>query len=47
MQVIEQELGEQRFSQGRFAEAAQLMERITTESELVEFLTLPGYDLIP
>ncbi|WP_437614401.1 malate synthase A [Erwinia sp. V71] len=47
MRVIEHELGEQRFRQGRFAEAAQLMERITTESELVEFLTLPGYHLIP
>jgi len=47
MQVIQEELGEQRFSQGRFDEAARLMERITTEPELVEFLTLPGYRLIP
>lgn len=47
MRVIQQELGDQRFCQGRFDEAARLMERITTESELVEFLTLPGYRLIP
>ncbi len=47
MQVIQQELGATRFRQGRFDDAAQLMEQITTEPELVEFLTLPGYRLIP
>lgn len=46
MLVIQQELGDQRFRQGRFDEAADLMERITTEPELVEFLTLPGYSLL-
>lgn len=46
MQVIQQELGEQRFSAGRFDEAALLMERITTQEELVDFLTLPGYALL-
>ncbi|MGP9435330.1 malate synthase A [Ewingella sp. AOP8-B2-18] len=46
MQVIQQELGEQRFSAGRFSEAAALMERITTQEELVDFLTLPGYALL-
>ncbi|WP_158781710.1 malate synthase A [Pantoea sp. BAV 3049] len=46
MLVIQQELGEQRYCQGRFTEAAELMERITTEAELVEFLTLPGYRLL-
>ncbi|MCU5772664.1 malate synthase A [Erwiniaceae bacterium BAC15a-03b] len=47
MRVIQEELGDQRFCQGRFDDAARLMERITTETELVEFLTLPGYRLIP
>ncbi|MFS2224065.1 malate synthase A [Pantoea sp. B65] len=47
MRVIQEELGDQRFCQGRFDDAARLMERITTETELVEFLTLPGYHLIP
>ncbi|QKJ88958.1 Malate synthase [Paramixta manurensis] len=47
IRVIQEELGDQRFCQGRFDEAARLMERITTEPELVEFLTLPGYRLIP
>lgn len=46
MLVIQQELGDQHFAQGRFSEAAALMERITTEPELVEFLTLPGYSLL-
>ena len=47
MLTIREELGAQRIEQGRFDEAARLMERITTESELVEFLTLPGYRLLP
>lgn len=46
MQVIQQELGEQRFSSGRFQEAATLMEKITTQDELIDFLTLPGYALL-
>ncbi|PLR31146.1 malate synthase A [Chimaeribacter californicus] len=46
LHTIQQELGEQRFSGGRFAEAAHLMERITTQDELVDFLTLPGYALL-
>ncbi len=46
MQVIQQELGERRFSSGRFDEAAALMERITTQDELIDFLTLPGYALL-
>ena len=46
MQVIRQELGDARFDSGRFDEAARLMERITTSSELIDFLTLPGYELL-
>ena len=46
MQVIRAELGEARFNAGRFTEAAALMARITTDRELVEFLTLPGYELL-
>lgn len=40
------ELGEERFSQGRFDDAARLMEQITTSDELIDFLTLPGYRLL-
>ncbi|MCW7548733.1 malate synthase A [Photorhabdus sp. APURE] len=46
MEVIKQEVGETRFSQGRFSDAAKLMERITTQDELIDFLTLPGYQLL-
>ena len=46
MKVIASELGEERFSRGRFDEAARLMEQITTSDELIDFLTLPGYRLL-
>ncbi len=46
MQVIQEELGEHRFSSGRFTDAARLMEQITTSDELIDFLTLPGYRLL-
>ena len=38
MKVIASELGEERFSQGRFDDAARLMEQITTSDELIDFL---------
>ncbi|GAA5214458.1 malate synthase A [Corallincola platygyrae] len=43
MQVLEQELGELKYKNGRYAEAAELMKQITLDEQLVEFLTLPGY----
>ncbi|WP_414165229.1 malate synthase A [Superficieibacter sp. BNK-5] len=46
MQVIQEELGEHRFSSGRFTDAARLMEQITTSDDLIDFLTLPGYRLL-
>lgn len=46
MKVIASELGEERFSWGRFDDAARLMEQITTSDELIDFLTLPGYRLL-
>ncbi|WP_330986076.1 MULTISPECIES: malate synthase A [Enterobacterales] len=46
LMVVQDELGEHRFSSGRFDEAARLMEQITTSDELVDFLTLPGYRLL-
>ncbi|GHT94761.1 malate synthase [Betaproteobacteria bacterium] len=41
--VVRRELGEARFDGGHFAQAARLLEDITTDDELVDFLTLPGY----
>lgn len=46
MKVIASELGEERFSQGRFDDAARLMEQITTSDELIDFLTLLCYRLL-
>ncbi|ENM5743048.1 malate synthase A [Vibrio metoecus] len=47
IEVVKSEVGESRFEQGRFAEAAELMERLTTSQELPNFLTIPGYDYLP
>ncbi|QSX39765.1 malate synthase A [Shewanella cyperi] len=43
---VKEEVGSERFSHGRFTEAAVLLEEITTADELVDFLTLPGYELL-
>lgn len=47
IEVVRSEVGESRFTQGRFTEAAELMERLTTSQELPNFLTIPGYDYLP
>jgi malate synthase len=39
-------LGDAAWGAGRYEEAARLFERITTADDYVEFLTLPGYDLL-
>jgi len=41
---IESWVGPERYHKGRYDEAAELFDRITTNDEFVEFLTLPGYD---
>ncbi|MEQ1966399.1 malate synthase A [Xenorhabdus nematophila] len=46
LSVIKQEIGGSHFNQGRFMEASALMEKITTQDDLIDFLTLPGYQLI-
>ncbi|OEE75762.1 malate synthase A [Vibrio genomosp. F6] len=47
IQVVRQEVGEQRFINGRFEEASALMSELTTSDELTNFLTVPGYDYLP
>src|SRR5262249_5316828 len=39
-------LGEAGWRAGEYDEAARLFERITTDDHYVEFLTLPGYELL-
>ncbi|MCG3863178.1 MULTISPECIES: malate synthase A [unclassified Photobacterium] len=46
MRVVEAELGDERFNQGRFDEAATLMAKLTTSEELDNFLTLHGYEYL-
>ncbi len=46
MAVVAREVGDERYQQGRFQEAARLMEQITTSDDLIDFLTLPGYKLL-
>jgi malate synthase len=43
---VKEELGSERFNAGKFTQAAALFEQITTSDELVDFLTLPGYELL-
>lgn len=43
MEQVRAEVGKERFENGRFADAAELFERITLADRLEEFLTLPGY----
>ena len=44
---IRREVGEDRFAKGRFAEAKQIMDRMCTDAECADFLTLPSYDYLP
>ncbi len=44
MQALRARLGEQSFAAGRYAEAAELFESLSTAPECAEFLTLPAYD---
>ncbi|HCG6537937.1 TPA: malate synthase A [Vibrio parahaemolyticus] len=46
VEVVKQEVGEERYQAGRFEEAAQLMAKLTTSDELTNFLTIPGYDYL-
>src|SRR5262249_58850345 len=53
-QLMEEEMerlrageGEHRYTLENLERAAHLFERITTDDQLVDFLTLPGYQLLP
>ncbi|HVU11997.1 MAG TPA: malate synthase A [Phototrophicaceae bacterium] len=43
MDAIRAEIGDQRFSDGHFARAAQLFDEMIRKAEFTEFLTLPAY----
>ena len=46
MTRIEEEVGPERFRAGRFAEARELFERISTQPTLETFLTIPAYQAL-
>lgn len=46
MNLLKQSLPARRFEEGRFEAAMQLFENLSTRSDLVEFLTLPAYELL-
>ncbi|WP_281213948.1 malate synthase A [Shewanella insulae] len=43
---VKLEVGPDRFTHGSFTQAAVLLEEITTADDLVDFLTLPGYEIL-
>ncbi len=43
---VKEEVGGERFTHGRFTEAAVIVEQIITADELVDFITQPGYELL-
>jgi malate synthase len=46
LQKIKLSVGEERFAKGRYSEAAKLFSDLTTSDTYVDFLTLPGYELL-
>ena len=44
VEKIKTTLGTERFAKGKFETASTLFDKITTDDEFVEFLTLPGYE---
>ena len=44
LEKVKNGLGADRYGKGRFEEASALFDKITTDEEFIEFLTLPGYD---
>lgn len=46
IEVVKQEVGEERYQTGRFEQAADLMTELTTSDQLTNFLTIPGYDYL-
>jgi malate synthase len=47
LEKIKAGIGPERFGKGKFDTARELFDKITTDEEFVEFLTLPGYEKLP
>lgn len=46
LEKIKAMVGEQQFASGKYNEARELFDQLTTSEEFIEFLTLPGYERI-
>jgi len=46
LQAIKARVGEEQYAQGRYDEASELFAQLTTSDRFVEFLTVPGYNLL-
>lgn len=46
LEKISQEIGEERYTKGRYQQAVELFDRLVADDAFVEFLTLPGYDYL-
>ena len=46
MEVIQSEIGEKRFSSGKFAKASALFSEMINKDEFDDFLTLPAYNYL-
>lgn len=46
LQKIKQTVGEENFNNGKFKEASDLFTQLTKQDDLVEFLTIPGYEYL-
>jgi len=46
LQVVRSEVGEERFRSGKYNQAVKMMDEITTGARMVNFLTLPAYELL-
>lgn len=46
LERIKSELGEERYNNGRFTEAAELFDKLIVSDEYYDFLTLPAYEIL-
>ena len=44
--TVRQQLGDERYYRGRFAEAAGIFARMSTAAQCADFLTLPAYEYL-
>ena len=46
LNIVQDEIGKTRYKGGKFDQAAELYEKLSTDESLADFLTIPAYDLL-